>query len=98
MVFYVTPSEYLDLLTHNLKAAGSNPAPATNHTPYPQGQGVFYGRSQKIIWQSFAGLTLSIINKFVVEVCNCLAEAISQDRCYERLLAATRLNRNKLQI
>jgi len=41
MVFYVTPWEYLDLLTHNLKAAGSNPAPATNHTPYPKGQGVF---------------------------------------------------------
>jgi hypothetical protein len=31
MVFYVTPWEYLDLLTHNLKVAGSNPAPATKN-------------------------------------------------------------------
>jgi hypothetical protein len=42
MVFYVTPWEYLDLLTHNLKAAGSNPAPATNHTPLPKRSGGFY--------------------------------------------------------
>ena len=32
MVFYVISWKYLDLLTHNLKAAGSNPAPATKKT------------------------------------------------------------------
>ena len=59
MVFYVTPWEYLDLLTHNLKAAGSNPAPATNHTPYPKGQGVFLMAAITTLPIKIAGLIAS---------------------------------------
>jgi hypothetical protein len=42
MVFYVTPWEYLDLLTHNLKVAGSNPAPATKNQDVIQLVSVFF--------------------------------------------------------